>query len=87
VEVEAAEEHQEAGARQGEVPEADLVAGREGSAVVRGVAVASAVEVEVHREGVAEDDRGGPRVTVRMAHGVHGAGGCTMNRCIIVLEL
>ena len=73
---EAGEEHQEAEVRQGEVPEVALVAGQEGLAVAQEAAAASAVEAEVHPEGVVEDKRARPRVTVRMVHGVHGDGGC-----------
>jgi hypothetical protein len=46
------------------------------------VAVASAVEVEEHREAVVEDNR--PMGTVRMAYGVHGAGECLRSRCVTI---
>ncbi len=54
-ELEAQEEHQEAEVRQGEAREVGLAVAREVSVGTQGVAVASAVEAEVHREGVAED--------------------------------
>lgn len=82
MEVEVVGEHREAEARQGEAREEDLVAGQEVSAEIQEVAVASAVEVEEHREAVVEDNR--PMGTVRMAYGVHGAGECLRSRCVTI---